>query len=77
MCGFGNANKRNEMLIHFENARPDIILLSDIRLDDRLQKQMTNDINYHTFFNSTSSNSRGVAILIKKTTPIKTEPLYI
>ena len=65
------------MLTHFDNTRPDIILLSDIRLDKSQQLQMSNDINYYTHFNSNSSNSRGVAILIKKSAAIKTETLYI
>ena len=72
----GNLNKRNEMMIHFDNVKPDIILLSDIRLDTRLQTQMTNNLNFNAFYNSHSSNSRGVAILIKKSSLVKAEVIY-
>ena len=69
--GFGQKQKRFNFFHHIKSANPDFILLSDTRLDTLSENELRNEIDYHCVFNSFSSDRRGVAILFKKTLPIK------
>ena len=68
--GLGNMQKLTGLLLHLESWHPDIICLSDTRFNEDSEKRVTNLINYNCFFNSLNSQSRGVAILIKKNKPL-------
>ena len=70
VCGFGNKKKRNTIINHLERFKPTIICLSDTRLDKNSELLMRNEFQYHCYFNSLTSNSRGVAIMINKSAPI-------
>ena len=74
--GFGDKHKRTGYFLHIKKFNPDIVLLSDTRLNLDKENQLRNEIEYNCYFNSYASNSRGVAILIKKNLPIKTTPIY-
>ena len=68
--GLGNMQKLTGLLLHLESWHPDVICLSDTRFNEDSEKKVMNLINFDCFFNSFNSQSRGVAILIKKSTPI-------
>ena len=70
--GLNNGIKRCEIITHLNLSSPDIICLQDVRLDDSGIQCFSNEINEFLFFaNSTSSQSRGVLTLIRKSSPIK------
>ena len=71
--GFGNANKRTAIISHIKRFKPNVICLSDTRLDTRGEINLLNEFQYYGYFSSLSSNARGVAILISKNFPIKVE----
>ena len=71
VSGFGQKDKRIGFFLHIKTYEPDIILLCDTRLDKDSEKLVMNEVNFHCIFNSLSSDRRGVAILIKKSLPIK------
>ena len=69
--GFGNLVKRAQILAHLELYKPDILFLNDTRLGKSGQDSFVNQhLDYLFFFNSSSSQSRGVDILIKKSCPL-------
>ena len=74
--GLGDLKKRTEFLIHIEKYHPDIICLVDTRFGKYQEEILNNELNYICHFNNFSSNSRGIAVLINKKVPIKTELLY-
>ena len=57
-------------MTNLEKSHPDIIMLSDTRLDDSSELVFRNEVDYHCHFNSFNSTSRGVCILIKKSFPL-------
>ena len=69
--GFNNLKKRAEIMINIETSSPDIIFLCDTRFNPYMEQNFRNEIDYHCFFNSFDSTSRGVAILVKKSFPLK------
>ena len=73
VCGFGNKIKRASIVGHLERFKPDILCLTDTRLDDNSELILRNELDYHCYFNSFASNARGVATLINKRSPIKVE----
>ena len=75
VCGFGNKMKRRAIISHLERFKPGIICLSDTRLDENSELMVRNEFEYNCFFNSltSTSNSRGVAIMIKKSLPVTVE----
>ena len=71
--GSGNKSKRAAIIKHLEHFRPNIICLSDTRLDQNSENYVLNEFQYKGYFNSFTSNSRGVCILISKSFPISVE----
>ena len=70
VVGLGNISKFTEIIMHLEHADPDIICLIDTRIDSRSEVRIRNHTNYTCHFNNKDSQSRGVAVLIKKNHPI-------
>ena len=68
--GLGSTSKRSEFFLHAEQYQPDVICLSDTRFDEKLERKVRNELDYLPYFSSQTSNRRGVAILIKKNSPI-------
>ena len=65
--GLGNKIKRAQIMAHLTTLKPDLIFLIDSRLGPQGQRDFFNDYpDYLFFFNSNSSNSRGVDILIHR-----------
>ena len=71
VCGFGQKLKRTGFFLHLKPHNPDIIMLTDTRLDVTSENLIRNEIDFNCVFNSFSSEKRGVAILIKKNLPLK------
>ena len=51
-------------------------MLCDTRLNSESEKFLSNEVNYKCYFNSFSSERRGVAILVKKSLPINIVEKY-
>ena len=76
VCGFGQKHKRLSFFLKVKSYTPDIILLSDTRLDENSEKVFINEIDYHCIFNSLTSEKWGVAILLKKSLSITHSVIY-
>ena len=70
VSGFGQKQKRTKFFLHIKKINPDIIMLCDTRLDAISEKILRNEIDFDCYYNSLSSDRRGVAILLKKNVPI-------
>ena len=68
--GFNNLKKRETIMTHLTSEFPDLIFLSDTRLDASSELLFRNEVDYHCYFNSLNSFSRGVCILVKKSFPL-------
>ena len=71
VVGLGNIQKYIEIMIHLEHLNPHVICMTDTRLCDRSEQRIRNNTDYTCFFNSKDSQSRGIAIFIKKNYPLK------
>lgn len=72
--GLGGNIKRRAFFDHVEKADSDIICLVDTRFSDNTQDYIRNETNricYFNNFNNQNTASRGVAILVRKSCPIK------
>ena len=76
VTGFGQKQKRTKFFLHLKNQNPDIVMLCDTRLNSESEKFLINEVNYKCYFNSYSSDRRGVAILVKKSLPINIVEKY-
>ena len=64
--GLGDKSKRLGFLSYAESLLPDILCLSDTRFDPESELIIKNESNFNIYFNSFSSNSRGVCVMAKK-----------
>ena len=71
VVGLGNLQKFIEIMIHLEHWKPHVICMTDTRLCDRSEQRIRNNTDYSCYFNSKDSQSRGIAIFIKKNYPLK------
>ena len=69
--GLGSRLKKAEMLAHFDTKKPDILFLVDTRLGKKGQADFFALYpDFHFYFNSSCSQSRGVVIAINRKCPI-------
>ena len=64
--GLGDCKKRGGLFTYMKIYNPDILTLIDTRFDLNSEKNIRNETDYRGLFSSFSSNSRGIAILFKK-----------
>ena len=69
----GDIVKRNQFFEHIFKSKPDILCLTDTRFSEQIHNLIKNETNYYCYFNSLSSNSRGVAVLVNKRSCLKIE----
>ena len=73
--GFGDLVKQKKMISHYEKTSPDLICLSDTRLNENKKLLFRNNYGkkYKIFFCSFEGNARGTLIMVSKKTPITIE----
>ena len=64
--GLGDSKKRRGLFTYMKVYNPDILVLIDTRLDASSEKNIRSETDYTGIYTSFSTNSRGVAILTKK-----------
>ena len=69
--GLGDITKRNQFFEHIFKSKPDILCLTDTRFSEQIHNLIKNETNYFCYFNSLTSNSRGVAGLVNKKSCLK------
>ena len=70
--GINNTDKRDQILLHLEKCKPDILCLVDTRIAEDQYTRIRNDHMLGCFYSiSMREAARGVCILIKKSLPIK------
>ena len=70
--GINNTDKRDQILLHLEKYKPDILCLVDTRIAEDQYTRIRNDHMLGCFYSiSMREAARGVCILIKKSLPIK------
>ena len=70
--GFNNAAKRSEFFTHIEKQNPAVVCLSDTRLNEEMYSRIKNEQQFHCIYSKVDNAARGVCILIRKNTPIRT-----
>ena len=71
-CNSIGKNPKRGQVFHFlSKKRADILILVDTRISKDIENEVKTEWGSHAYFSSYNSQSRGVAILIKKNLPIK------
>ena len=69
--GLGKPTKRRDVLNHLRKQNFSIICLQDTHFTKSTENIITNEWGYNAYFNSFSSQSRGVAIFLNNNLSIK------
>ena len=67
----GKQPKRRQVLYFLEKKKPDLLIVVDTRFSKEIENSVKTEWGGQVLFSSLSSQSRGVAIFIKKDLPVK------
>ena len=72
----GKSEKRRRILNFLSKRNSDIYILVDTRIDPKIENTVRSEWPGTCFFNSFSSQKRGILVLIKKNLPVTVESIH-